>query len=245
MQRSAPIVSLALHAALLFWISWRCPLAAGGGGTGLHGGDAPFFATLEAGATPADLVPVALLPEPVHEPQTPVESFAPPAVPENSLPPPITAFATIPADFPAAAAPAMPEEKPAASPAKGGKTPHQVSAAQGGASGSPRGMGAGSGGNGNGTAGYVPPQFLLRYKPPYPEAARAQRLEGTVLLLVVIDAGGRVTSANVLSSCGHPLLDRAALDSVRSWRFDPALQDGRPVAARVELPVRFCLGQAH
>ncbi len=90
-------------------------------------------------------------------------------------------------------------------------------------------------------AGYVPPQFRLRYKPPYPPEARAQRWEGTVLLLVSVDAAGRVTRAAVRHSCGHPVLDRSALDSVRTWRFEPARQNGLTTAAEVEVPVRFSL----
>jgi protein TonB len=99
----------------------------------------------------------------------------------------------------------------------------------------PTGMSAGSGGG----AGYVPPQFLLRYKPPYPAEARAQRIEGVVLLLVGVDAEGHVTSANIQHGSGHAMLDRAALDAVRKWRFSPALQSGRAIPATVEIPIRF------
>jgi protein TonB len=96
-------------------------------------------------------------------------------------------------------------------------------------------VGAGRGGG----TGYVPPQFRLRYKPPYPQEARAQCLEGTVLLLVSVDAKGRVTDASIRQSSGHAVLDRVATETVRSWRFDPARQDGASVASQVEVPVRF------
>jgi protein TonB len=92
--------------------------------------------------------------------------------------------------------------------------------------------------NGGG-AGYVPPQFLLRYKPPYPAEARAQRIEGIVLLLVGVDAEGHVTSASIRQGSGHAMLDRAALSAVRSWRFSPAMQSGRAIPATVEVPIRF------
>jgi protein TonB len=73
----------------------------------------------------------------------------------------------------------------------------------------------------------------------YPPAARAQRIEGTVLLLVTVDSAGRVTDASISQSSGHAILDRAALAAVRAWRFEPARQGGAPVIAQVELPVRF------
>lgn len=99
----------------------------------------------------------------------------------------------------------------------------------------PAGMSAGGGNGGN----YVPPHFLVRHKPPYPSEARAQRIEGVVMLLVGVDAEGRVTSASVREGSGHALLDRAALEAVRTWRFSPAMQNGRPVSATVEIPIRF------
>jgi protein TonB len=96
--------------------------------------------------------------------------------------------------------------------------------------------GAGQGGRGG---GYTPPRFLLRYKPLYPAKARVQRLEGTVLLRVSVDAVGHVSGASLQRSCGHTLLDRAALEAVRSWRFIPAHQADRAVSATVEVPIRF------
>ncbi len=79
----------------------------------------------------------------------------------------------------------------------------------------------------------------MRYKPPYPEEARAQRIEGVVMLLVGVDASGRVTNARLSQSCGHEILDRAALTAIRSWKFVPAQQSGQAVAATVEVPIRF------
>ena len=99
-------------------------------------------------------------------------------------------------------------------------------------------MGASRGGGGGGP-GYTPPQFLMRYKPPYPEDARAQRIEGVVMLLVSVDAAGRVLSAQLSQSSGHDVLDRAALAAIRTWRFVPARQADQAVPATVEVPIRF------
>ena len=79
----------------------------------------------------------------------------------------------------------------------------------------------------------------MRYKPPYPEQARFQKLEGVVMLLVSVDATGHVTGAQLSQSSGHEVLDRAALSAVRSWRFTPAHQAGQAIAATVEVPIRF------
>jgi protein TonB len=60
--------------------------------------------------------------------------------------------------------------------------------------------------------------------------------------MVVINAQGDVTSVTVRQSSGYPLLDSAARDGVRSWRFRPARLAGFPVPTTLEVPIRFRLG---
>jgi TonB family protein len=86
------------------------------------------------------------------------------------------------------------------------------------------------------------PAKLHNNRPPrYPDIAKQNRWEGTVLLKLSIDAQGRVTDVAVLRSSGHPVLDAEAAAAVRIWRGEPALQDGQPVASEEQLPVRFRL----
>jgi len=77
--------------------------------------------------------------------------------------------------------------------------------------------------------------------PVYPVAARRRNLEGTVLLEVLVDRDGRAAQVRLLRGSGHAMLDRSALDSVRQWRFTPALRGGRPQEMWVQVPVRFQL----
>ena len=60
-------------------------------------------------------------------------------------------------------------------------------------------------------------------------------------MTALVDESGTVTSAEVLSSSGHGSLDQAALEAVRRAAFTPALRDGKPVACRIVIPVRFRL----
>lgn len=77
--------------------------------------------------------------------------------------------------------------------------------------------------------------------PRYPDAAREARLQGIVILEIVIDRNGEVTSTRVLK--GLPMgLDAAAVEAVRTWRFRPATRDGKPVAIYFTVPVQFRLG---
>ncbi len=78
--------------------------------------------------------------------------------------------------------------------------------------------------------------------PPYPIASIRNREEGIVLLEVLVSASGAATEVRVLRGSGHRKLDQSAREHVlESWSFQPALRDGRPVAARVRVPIEFSL----
>jgi TonB family protein len=57
-------------------------------------------------------------------------------------------------------------------------------------------------------------------EPTYPRAAYLRKLEGTVVLIMLVDPDGAVTEVEVIQSSGHRLLDRAALVAARGYRFE-------------------------
>jgi protein TonB len=79
--------------------------------------------------------------------------------------------------------------------------------------------------------------------PVYPLQALRAGEQGTVTVLAQVDVDGQVTDARVVRHSGSIALDRAAPNEVRRWKFEPALHDGRPVVARVEVPVSYRLNQ--
>jgi TonB family protein len=81
------------------------------------------------------------------------------------------------------------------------------------------------------------PRKIQDVKPVYPQAALEQKVSGVVILEVIIDGGGGVRDAKVLRSV--PLLDQAALDAVRNWRFTPTLLNGAPVEVVMTVTVSF------
>ena len=81
------------------------------------------------------------------------------------------------------------------------------------------------------------PRLLRQVRPVYPHEAFVKKVEGTVVLEIVIDERGRVSRARVVRSV--PLLDAAAVDAVLQWAFVPALKRGRPVATIAMAPVSF------
>lgn len=78
-------------------------------------------------------------------------------------------------------------------------------------------------------------------KPRYPFAARRQGIEGSVVLLVLVRADGSCGDVMVKQSSGYSVLDTAALETVRKWRFIPARRGARAVETRVHVPVTFRL----
>jgi TonB family protein len=78
--------------------------------------------------------------------------------------------------------------------------------------------------------------------PDYSEEARAAKLQGSVLLRVVVSATGQVENAVVLRGPGHGL-DQKALEAIQGWRFTPAVgSDGKPVACMVNIEMTFRIG---
>ena len=87
------------------------------------------------------------------------------------------------------------------------------------------------------------PDPMASPQPNYPTAALRRGMEGVVTLLVTVDAGGKVTRVRVLEGSGHGLLDRAAQDGVRKWRFTPATEGGVAVPGAARVSIRFRLQQ--
>lgn len=75
---------------------------------------------------------------------------------------------------------------------------------------------------------------------PYPPEAKAQKIEGKVVLDLLIDANGVVREAKLVSGPGHGL-NEAALGAIRNFKFRPAQVNGKPVAVRIPFTYNFLL----
>ena len=82
-----------------------------------------------------------------------------------------------------------------------------------------------------------PPRPIKMTQPVYPQEAFVKKIEGTVVVEIWIDIHGNVVQTRILQSI--PLLDAAALATVKQWRFEPALKAGRPVMTAARAPVTF------
>jgi protein TonB len=82
----------------------------------------------------------------------------------------------------------------------------------------------------------------LRNPPPaYPAIAKRLRIEGTVLVRVLVSPAGLPKKIELAHTSGSPVLDEAALKAVRDWAFVPARRGVEPVEAWVEIPINFHL----
>jgi protein TonB len=77
--------------------------------------------------------------------------------------------------------------------------------------------------------------------PTYPVAALRRGETGTAVLRIQVDAQGHPGGVALIQRSGSRDLDRAAMEAVRKWRFQPAVQDGEPIAGAVDIPVEFNL----
>jgi TonB family protein len=87
----------------------------------------------------------------------------------------------------------------------------------------------------------VPPSKLTDRRPVYPDEARKARVQGVVILELVVERDGSVSSARPLRSLPMGLTE-AAIEAARSWRYQPATLDGQPVSVFLAAAVVFSIG---
>lgn len=116
-------------------------------------------------------------------------------------------------------------------------------------------------------AGVVAPKVLKSVTPTYTSEARAARIQGTVTIEAVVLPDGKVGDVTVAKSELWPYrgpsskdtgtvvllspaevmklgLDKQAIQAAKLWVFQPGRKDGKPVAVRIQIGLRFALGVA-
>lgn len=130
--------------------------------------------------------------------------------------------------------------------------PHTSSAIKGSSKGWGSGekTGTGEGGLGNGLSklsanvgelSASTPHYRATSRPAYPMIARLRGQEGVVTVSAEVLTDGTVGMVKINKTSGYVSLDNAALEAVKTWRFEPAKKMGKPIVAWVEVPVRFLL----
>jgi protein TonB len=83
--------------------------------------------------------------------------------------------------------------------------------------------------------------YLNNPRPPYPMVARRMGYHGKVVLDVEVLAEGKAGDVKLHQSSGYDILDNAALQTVKTWRFTPAHRFGQAVTQRFLVPIKFSL----
>ena len=104
------------------------------------------------------------------------------------------------------------------------------------------------GGNADASATAADSEATIAYEtatpPAYPIQALRAGVQGTVLLKVLVDAGGKPVQVAIKRSSGSRTLDDAARQHVlAAWRFHPAMRDGHAIEAWALVPVQFNLSR--
>jgi len=99
----------------------------------------------------------------------------------------------------------------------------------------------GDAGNGSSKLIFVQARYAYNPKPDYPERARREGWEGTVLLRVLVDLEGKSKRVELSGSSGFETLDAAAKETVKGWRFYPARYGEERIESWVKVPIVFKL----
>lgn len=83
----------------------------------------------------------------------------------------------------------------------------------------------------------APPTAIEVFRPVYPSTAERDKLQGKVLVKVVISESGEVESADAIS--GELTLAQAAIYAAKQWKFKPYLKNGSPTKIATNLPFAF------
>jgi protein TonB len=84
------------------------------------------------------------------------------------------------------------------------------------------------------------PRIIRTVDPEYTEKARRAKIEGTIRLLLVVDADGNPTTITICEGLGNGL-DEKATKAVQQWKFEPGTLHGKPVSVETAVEVDFHL----
>jgi protein TonB len=185
-----------------------------------------------------------------HPPRFSSEQLAPPTVvvrnPQPKLPVDPTVIGPPTVTFPQTGSMGDPLSA-ALIPSNGIGTGGGIGDTSGTGVGSGKGPGVGPGGPGGigggpyqVGGGVSAPHLIFDPEPQYSEEARRAKFQGSVVLSVVVGADGCPQNVQVRRSLGMGL-DEKAIETVRTWRFAPAMKDGLPVSVQVSIEVNFRL----
>jgi len=198
----------------------------------------PPAKTLEVELVPAQPLPMApevAAPPPAQPPPRPrVAHREPPKVQPRPAPPVMALNTPVPVQPRSESVPVAEPSPPAAAPESNAANNAPPAATTAAAPAAP-----------SASVSTTPPSSTAAYlnnpRPPYPRLARRNGEQGTVILRVLVTRQGMPARVETDKSSGSPILDDAALETVKGWRFVPARRGNDPVEEWVRVPIVFKL----
>jgi len=136
---------------------------------------------------------------------------------------------------------------PSGPPSNGTGSGGGIGAGSGGGVGVGTGPGVGEGRGGGVGGGFFhvgggvsAPRVIFQPDPEYSEEARKAKYHGTCVLWLVVGPDGKPRDLRIARSLGLGL-DEKAIEAVKTWKFEPAMKDGKPVAVQINVEVSFRL----
>jgi TonB family protein len=84
----------------------------------------------------------------------------------------------------------------------------------------------------------TPPKVIHQVNPKPDSGTKGFRITGEVLIALIVNSRGIPVNVHVVRSVDREI-DASAVEAVQQWRFEPARKDGKPVAVRVTVEIRF------
>ena len=82
------------------------------------------------------------------------------------------------------------------------------------------------------------PEAISQVAPAYPAELRKAKIDGSVMLMFVLDENGRVEDPRVENS-SRPEFEKPAVEAIKKWRFRPGIREGKAVRTYIRIPIKF------
>lgn len=88
--------------------------------------------------------------------------------------------------------------------------------------------------------GVTQPHVIHRTEPQYTDEARAEKIEGNVILSFIVGTDGVAKDIHIVRGLGKGL-DEKAVECLQNWRFQPGTRNGEPIGIRAQAEIKFQL----
>ncbi len=86
-----------------------------------------------------------------------------------------------------------------------------------------------------------PPRIIRAFPPEYPVKAKAENIEGKVMVRFVVDTDGSAQEPEVVMAAPYGIFEESTLEVIELYQFEPAVMNGMPVNCIVQMPIVYAM----